>query len=198
MRHGLAVAEHRARRRGEALLLDDGAGRVASHRGVAQAGHGSGRHGRARSSPRQPCPPDARGRHAGGEGLPDAGVLRAADHLAVPDDRKVVAGDGARRRLQPPGHGRRHPSRRRHGVRARAASEPLEEDEPEAGRRCEPAATGVRGARDVAAARARLDRPGHGVPRRRPPPRGPRARRPPGGVAGAGRQRRRAHASSRP
>src|SRR2546430_1941910 len=37
LRDGLPAPQHRARSRGEALLLDDGAGRVAPHRGVAAA-----------------------------------------------------------------------------------------------------------------------------------------------------------------
>ena len=113
----------------QALLLDDGAGRVAPHRGVAEARRRGRRHRRARPASRQPRAHDARGGHARGEGLPDAGLLRATDHLAVPADRPLVARHGARGSLQPPGDRRRHPSRRRHGVRARPPAERVEEDE---------------------------------------------------------------------
>ena len=62
-----------------------------------------------------------RGRHARGEGLPDAGLLRAADHPEVQGDRPRNARDRARGSLQPARDRRRHPSRCRDGVRARAA-----------------------------------------------------------------------------
>ena len=81
LRDGLPAPERRARSRGEALLLDDGAGRVAPHRGVAEADRRGRRRRRARPVPRRARAHDARGRHARGEGLPDAGLLRAADHL---------------------------------------------------------------------------------------------------------------------
>ena len=64
----------------------------------------------------------ARGRHPRGEGLHDAGLLRAPDHPAVSDDRPLLPRDRARGSLQPAGDRRRHPPRRRHGVRARAAA----------------------------------------------------------------------------
>ncbi len=130
VRHVLAAAQHRARSRGEALLLHDGAGRVPPHRSVAEARRRGGRHRRAGSAPRQPRAHDARGGHGRGEGLPHAGLLRAPDHLAVPPHCPLVARHGPRGPLQPPRDGRRHPSRRGHGVRARAAAGLGQEDEP--------------------------------------------------------------------
>ena len=55
------------------------------------------RDGGARSAPRPARAHDARRRHARGEGLPDAGVLRAADHPALPHDRPLVARDRSSR-----------------------------------------------------------------------------------------------------
>ena len=86
-----AAAERGARSRGEALLLDDGAGRVAAHRGVAEADRPGRRRGRARPAPRRAGAHVPRGGLARGEGLPHAGLLRAADHPALPADRALVA-----------------------------------------------------------------------------------------------------------
>src|SRR5436190_2361484 len=52
VRDGVAAPERGAPSRGEALLLDDGAGRVAPHRGVAEARGGGRRRGRAGPAPR--------------------------------------------------------------------------------------------------------------------------------------------------
>ena len=81
----------RPRPRGEALLHDDGAGRGAPHRGLAEADRGGGGDGRARPVPRRARPAGARRGHARGEGVHDAGLLRAPDHPAVPHDRPLVA-----------------------------------------------------------------------------------------------------------
>ena len=93
-----SMAPH-ARR--EALLHDDGAGRGAPHRGVAAADRARGRPRRARPVPRQDGAARHRRGHARGEGLPDAGLLRAADHPEVQGDREVVARHRAREPLQP-------------------------------------------------------------------------------------------------
>src|SRR2546430_10255362 len=190
VRHGVAASQHCAGRRGKALLLDHGPGRVASYRGVAEARDRSRRHGRARSAPRQARAHDPRGGHTRGEGLPDAGLLRAADHLEVPSHRPFGARHAARRALRTACHGRRHPPRRGHGLREGAPAESLEEDEPEARRRRQPSAARVRRARFVAAAGAGVDRARNGVARRRASPGGPRARRPIRRVARPRRQRR--------
>ncbi len=121
LRDGLTAPERRARSGGEALLLDDGAGRVAPHRGVAEADQRRGRDRRARPVPRRARAHDARGGHARGEGLPDAGLLRAADHLALPADRSRLARDRARGSLQPARDRRRDPPRRGDGLRAGVA-----------------------------------------------------------------------------
>ena len=120
-RDGDAAVRDRARPRGEALLHDDGAGRVAPHRGVAEADRAGGRDGRARPVPRPARAHDAGRGHPRGEGLPDAGVLRAPDHPALPHDRALVARHDPRGPLQPPHDRRRHPPRCRHGLRAGAA-----------------------------------------------------------------------------
>ncbi len=62
-------------------------------------------------------------RHARGEGLPHAGLLRAAHHPALPHDRARVAGHGPRRPVQPPHGRRRHPSPLGRRLRASAARE---------------------------------------------------------------------------
>ena len=147
LRDGLAAPERRARPRGEALLLDDGAGRVAPHRGVAEADQRGRRHRRARPVPRRARAHDARGGHARGEGLPDAGLLRAADHLALPADRACLARHGARGALQPARDRRRDPPRRGDGVRARPAGGRGQEDAADARGRGEPAAPDLRPAR---------------------------------------------------
>ena len=77
----------------------------------------------------------ARRGHARGEGVPDAGLLRAADHPEVPDDRALIARHGARGPLQPARDRRRDPPRRRHGVRAGAARSAGPEDEDARSRR---------------------------------------------------------------
>ena len=183
LRDGLAAPEHRARPRGEALLLDDGAGRVAPHRGVAEADRGGRRHGRARPVPRRAGAHDARGRHARGEGLPDAGLLRAPDHLALPPDRPGLARDRARGRLQPADDRRRHPPRGGDGVREGAAQARGQEDEARARRRREPAAADLRPACALAAEGARLHRRDDALARHRQAEGGHRDRRPPGAVA---------------
>src|SRR5690349_10631379 len=81
---------------------------IAPHRGVAQANRRGRRHDGTRPAPRPARAHDARRRHAGREGLRDAGVLRATDHPAVPDDRAVVTRDDPRRPLQPADDRRRH------------------------------------------------------------------------------------------
>ena len=111
-----------APRRRQALLHDDGAGRGAPHRGLAPADRARGRPRRARPVPRQDGAARHRRGHARGEGLPDAGLLRAADHPQVPRDREVIARHGAREPLQPPRDRRRHPSRSRRRLRAGPAA----------------------------------------------------------------------------
>ena len=58
---------------------------------LAAPGRGVRRHQRARPAPRHAGPADAGGRHRRGEGVPDAGLLRAADHPALPPDRPLSA-----------------------------------------------------------------------------------------------------------
>ena len=86
---------------------------------------------------------------------------------ALPADRPLVARDRARGSLQPPGDRRRHPSRRGMAYERVLLQERSQEDEREARRRCEPPAARVRGPRPLAPERARVDRPGDGVTRRR-------------------------------
>ena len=159
VRDGGAAPERRARSRGEALLLDDGAGRVAPHRGVAEADRADRRRGGARPASRQARPHVPRGGHARGEGLPDAGLLRAADHPALPADRALVARDDPRGHLQPARDRRRHPPRRRawrtSACCSRARTTKVEEH---ADRRREPDAARVRRARALAPEGARDDR----------------------------------------
>src|SRR3954451_4374100 len=190
LRDGVAAPEHRARPGGEALLLDDGAGRVASYRGVAEADRRGGRHRGARPSPRRARAHDPRGGHARGEGLPDAGLLRAADHLALPPDCPSVARNGARRPLQPLDDGRRHPPRRRDGLREGAASEGRQEDEAGPRRRCQPVAPDLCRTRALAAEGAGLHRQHDALARHREAEGGHRDRCPSGAVARPRRQRR--------
>src|SRR5437879_4669714 len=114
-------------------------------------------------APRRARPPGARGGHSRREGLPDAGLLRAADHRAVPADRAVVARDGAGGSLQPARDRRRHSPRRRDGVRARPARDGFGADEAQADRGGEPPAPDLRRARALATSRTRLDRARDGV-----------------------------------
>ena len=159
VRHGLAAPEHRARPRGEALLLDDGAGRVAPHRGVAEADRRGRRHRRARPAPRQARAHDPRGRHARGEGLPDAGLLRAPDHRALPADRPRVA---RARCSRTSATGSTTDDGIHHGAGMAYERVLLEqrrqEDEAPARRRGEPAAADLRRARALAAEGARVHR----------------------------------------
>src|SRR5205085_7583400 len=60
LRHVVPVAEHRAGPGGEALLLDDGAGRIPPHRGVAEADRRGGWNRRARPVSRRARAHDAR------------------------------------------------------------------------------------------------------------------------------------------
>ena len=155
---GRPAAEPRAAPRGEALLLDDGAGRVPSRRGVVEARRAGRRRRRARPVPRRAGEDDARGGDARGEGVPDAGLLRAADHPPLPPDRPLVARDAARGSLQPAHDRRRHPPQRRRRLRARPARGRVEEAEGPAGQGREPAAADLRRARALAAEGAGLDR----------------------------------------
>ena len=197
LRDVLAAPERRARPRGEALLLDDGAGRVAPHRGVAQADQRGRRHRRARPVPRRAGAHDARGGHARGEGLPDAGLLRATDHLALPADRARLARNGARGSLQPARDRRRYPPRRGDGLRARPARGRGQEDAADARGRGKPAASDLRPARALAAQGARGDRASHVRARRAAAARGPRGRGQARPVARPRRQRRGTAQSSR-
>src|SRR5262249_6951779 len=117
-------------------------------------------------------------------------LLRAADHLSLPADRPRLARHRARGPLQPADDGRRHPPRRRDGVREGAAAERRQEDEDRAGRRREPAAADLRPARALAAEGARLHRRDHALAGHRQAEGGHRDRRPPGAVARPRRLRR--------
>ena len=64
----------------------------ASHRGLAPARRAGRRPRGERPVPRQDRAARDRGGHARGEGLPDAGVLRAADHPQVQADREAAPG----------------------------------------------------------------------------------------------------------
>ncbi len=154
----VAAPERDAAPGGEALLLDDGAGRGAPHRGVAEARRGGRRRGRARSAPRQARRDVPRARHARGEGVPDAGLLRAADHPALPDDRRRLAGHRARGPLQKADDRRRHPPQVRRRLRARAPRR-LAAGEAQAARQDrEPDAADLRRPLNVAAEGTRVDR----------------------------------------
>src|SRR2546421_2106015 len=192
LRDGVAAPQRRPGSGGEALLLDDGAGRVAPHGGVAEADRGGRRHRRARPVPGRACAHDARGRHARGEGLPDAGLLRAPDHLALPPDCPRVARHRARGPLLQAHDRRRHPPRCRDGLRAGAATQRRREDEAEARRGGEPAPADLRPARTLAPEGAGVHRRGDAVARPREAARGSRDRREAGRISRSGRQRRRA------
>ena len=175
-RDGGAALPDGAAPRGEAVLLHDGAGRVAPHGGVAQARRGRRRDSGARPAPRPPRPHVPRPADARGEGVPDAGLLRAPDHSALPVDRALVARHGPRGPLQPADRRRRHPPRRRHGLRARAARGSRSEDEEAAREGGRTDAPDLRRARPLASARTGADRRRHGVARRSAAARGPRRR----------------------
>ena len=102
---------------------------------------------------------DDRRRHARGEGLPDAGVLRAADHPEVPADREVLARARCSR-ISATGSRSTTASITAPAwpTSASCSGRPVEEDEGQARRGGEHAAPGLRRARVLAPARARLDR----------------------------------------
>ncbi len=140
---------------------------------LAQARRRGRRHRRARPISRQARAHVARGRHARGEGLPDAGVLRAADHRALPADRAFVARHGARGSVQPARDRRRDPSRRGDGLRARPAARARARRRAAARRGGERILPIFAAARAVATEGARVDRPRDGVARHRALERGP-------------------------
>ena len=174
----LNLAPHRG---GEALLLDDGAGRGAPHRGVAQARDEAG--GVAERDPHL----DKLAKMTLEADTLEEKVFQMQvffERLIIPRFRLIARssrGHDARGPLQPAHDRRRHPPQLRRRLRAHPARGRLEEDEGPAHQGGQPAAADLRRARALAAEGARVDRE-RDARHRHPPAAGGRAGRDPDGV----------------